>query len=325
MVNLAGHLGGALLLLGVGVLWLVYLVPGWVDRYRTRTARRNLARMQDALSVLTAHQTVPEPLEAEVSARSAMRLSRSARRVQRARERKEQADMRAQEREHVSELRRQERAARRRARAATGAGTRRGRLVCTTLTAAGIVAAVVGLVWITSQPAIWPLLVGGCALAFAGGALLVRVNSVARRAPAPLPSRRPEHVPVVHVEVGEEPAAPQPDRGWVPRELPEPLAQLTHERALNAARAEAGLPAVRAQLDALTAESRDAQERLDRASDASVGALREALAQTDRIERAAHPTPSVQLAGANGTDGTVETGGLAPQDLDEILRRRRVG
>lgn len=333
MTNLLGHLGSALLLIAVGVLWLMYLVPGWVERHRARATKRNTAQIQDALNVIASHQGVPQPVEAEVSARTALRLSKQARHLQRVAERKEQAIMRSQERQAAQAAKQAAKSAARpsansnartgsRVRANSSASARRGRLLATTIAAIGLVLLVIGLVR-TGAGAGWTVLAGAGALVFViAGAVLVQVNVVAARPVAqPRPAARPVARRGQETEsvVAEQPI---PDRAWTPHPLPQPLSQLTHERALEAARAEAGIAGVRTRLDGLDEDAETARRKLDAASQSSVGALREALSQVARIEDGA---PDATAATADGAAADAVESSLAPETLDEILRRRRVG
>lgn len=199
--------GGGLLLAAVVVLWLIYLVPAWMQRRSYMATERQVTRMQQALRVMTETSGEGSHLvETELSARKVAIVAREAR-IQRRlslraeRERAKAATrefakverLRSEQEKEVARLSANVESARVRAEARAhrenirktaefrSAALRRGRLVSTSISALGIVGIVVGLIVLPQALAGWWVLAIGAALTALG---VTALRAAARTAAA---------------------------------------------------------------------------------------------------------------------------------------------
>ncbi|OCG72788.1 hypothetical protein [Microbacterium sediminis] len=293
-------LGGGVVMLVAVVLWLVYLLPTWINRSRYDAAERNAVRLGRALRVLAETTESPAEVRVELTARQAhlqQKLARRAQaeveRLQREREKiaaQEQRLERDRERQELERRRREVRAAQR----ALNAGRRmaRARRIVRLSALAAVVSGIGLTVWGTLAFAAGPgMLLGGVGLSVLGIVVLNRMAHVARRvrAPRPVPApvvARRESSPLINPE----------DRGWTPRTLPAPLvatagsraagevaAQSAREALLQAAREEALRTRVEERTPApvpLTAAEESRYARMGYVDDAEIEShVRELLAR----------------------------------------------
>lgn len=241
-------LGGGVVVLVAVVLWLVYLLPTWINRSRYDAAERNAVRLGRALRVLAETTETPEEVRVELTARQAHLQSKLARRAQAEEERlqREREKIAAQEERLERERERQELERRRRevraAQRALNAGRRlaRARRIVRLSALTGVVAGVALTVWgaiaFTAGP--W-LLLAGIGLVVTGVALLNRMARVARRVRV----ARPAAAPVAARREGGTLLEPE-DRGWTPRTLPAPLVATAGSRAAGEVAAQAAREAL---------------------------------------------------------------------------------
>lgn len=268
--------GGALVAV-VAVLWLLYLVPSWMQRRRYMATERQVTRMQQALRVMSGTAGEGADLvEAELNARRVAELAREAKRQKKLTVRMERQKahaiteeklrverVRAAQEREVARLSAEVEAARIRADAHKqrnalrqtpefrAAARRRGRLASTAVLAGGLVAFLAGVVLAPRTIAAWWVLAGGVALVLVAISMLNALARVARAQAHPV--RRPvAHPGVVIVDAEEEEgsvraaagatapnrAEPEVARPWTPHPLPQPLA-MTREQVWAAAQAEA--------------------------------------------------------------------------------------
>lgn len=255
-------MGGGVIVLVAVLLWLVYLLPSWHSRHQYQAAERNAVRLNQALRVLAETSETPGEVRLELNARTALAQQRLARRVQAEQEsvgleaaRAELAAAKAQaalDREVAKAERRRAiadaEAAREKARA--DAATARERVVAEAAAARALPAArrararrrvrmtatVVGLAafvvagvggYLGAIGAGWTVLVVGGTLVVVSLVVLVRMNTVARRA-----ASRVAPVAVVREAGSVQDVALESDRAeWTPRTLPRPLTASAGSRA----------------------------------------------------------------------------------------------
>ena len=228
--------GSSLVLALAVTLWLAYFVPTWVRRRNYLATEENAIRMQQALHSLA---TTSELGQARVRA-DGRSVVEQERRIKRAKAEAERA-----ERERDEAARRAlptvavPRSIEDRQRAARA--TRRGRLVTSLLTLAGLIAVGVGIA-LGSSIGVWWVLVAGVVTVLAGVAGLQRLARIANaqrlavRAAggtqrAPRAERRPDSTidfsvsdaPTVEIQPIAAADAAEPLASWVPVPVPKPL------------------------------------------------------------------------------------------------------
>ena len=75
-------LGGGVIVLVSVLLWLLYLLPSWQNRYRFTAAERNAVRLNQALRVLAETSETPREVRLELTARTAHQQQKLARQAQ---------------------------------------------------------------------------------------------------------------------------------------------------------------------------------------------------------------------------------------------------
>lgn len=234
--------GGVIVVVAV-LLWVLYFLPSWRGRHQYYSAERNAVRLNQALRVLAETSETPEEVHIELTARAALAQQRLAKRVQ---AEKESAQL--------ERLRQELEATRRDPLVRQARARRRVRLTATLMLVAGLGMLGAGIWQFVSAQA-WVLGVCGLLLAAAGGALLVRMSQVTRRA-----ARR--EVPGVEVADVERVSQPLHDQGpatWTPRTLPQPLVTVSGSRA-QSAQAEIDARAERQRAEKLAELRRRAEE-----------------------------------------------------------------
>ncbi|MFI8631490.1 large exoprotein [Microbacterium sp. NPDC077663] len=255
-------MGGGVIVLVAVLLWLVYLLPSWHGRHQYQAAERNAVRLNQALRVLAQTSETPGEVRLELNARTALAQQRLARRVQAEQEsvgleaaRAELAAAKAQaalDREIAKADRRRAiadaEAAREKARADAAIAheqavaeaaaaralpaarrARARRRVRLTASIAAVLAFVVAGVggYLGAIGAGWTLLVVGSSGVVSSLLVLVRMNTVARRA-----ASRVAPAAVVREAGFVQDVALESDRAeWTPRTLPRPLTASAGSRA----------------------------------------------------------------------------------------------
>ncbi len=192
--------------MAVTILWLIYLVPAWLQRRRYMATERQVTRMQQALRVMTETSAEGSHLvEAELNARKVAIVAREARRQRRLALRAEKARaqdatrefarverIRSEEQREIARMSADIESARLRTAGQMhrtelrntleyrAASLRRGRLVSTGVTGIGLLVALVGAILAPSTLAGWWVLVLGVALVFAGVSMLKAAARTAR-------------------------------------------------------------------------------------------------------------------------------------------------
>lgn len=284
-------LGGGVIVLVAALLWLVYLLPSWHARHQFNAAERNAVRLNQALRILAESSEVPEEVELELNARTALAQQKLAKRVQAEKESARLEEMRTtlEIARHEAEVARQAPAARRsRAR-------RRARLIATVLLVAGLAATGWG-VWQLLQTGAQTWLWAGGAASLLALVVLQRMASIQTRAARRIAdAAAPAVVAEERVDAVLQDVELDPVRAtWTPRPLPQPLANSQGSRAATALAA---------------AEARAALRRAARDEE-----LRE---RAERMRPA--PTPLPQRVAATSPDEAIEA------HVREMLRRRAVG
>lgn len=302
-------LGGGVILLVAGALWLVYLVPSWQSRHQYNATERNAVRLSQALRVLAETSETPEAVQVELGTRAAYEQQKHAKRAEAERVRlaKDAEFRRARvdaERERTAAELEKARLEARRDLAIAARNTpelrrararRRTRLVATSLALIGLASTVVGIVLTVVAGAFSPLLFGAL-VALAGLVALGRMSAVARQArqaPVAVPvmetRRSPRTATVMDVEL------PRKVPTWTPRTLPQPMSAV------------AGSSAAQVQ------DQADAREALRRA------AVEEA-ARDRAAESAPTPISSARLSNVGiVSDEAIEA------HVRELLARRAAG
>ena len=358
-----GTLSGGVVIALAAVLWLAYLVPTWLRRRDYLNAERNAVRLQQTLRILAETAEVPEEVRVEATARDVARqqklLKKARANADAAARAHAQSEARAAarlaaEREAEREAQAQARATARDAmQARTGSGTvasatrlqrertfthavRRSRLV----TFGAVVASLIGLcfgAYAAATAGSWWVFLASAALLVCAIAVLRRLalQVAAHRAarPARVATVRAEPELFDHsLEVATESRSVPATVTWEPQPLPKPMYQSPGSRAA----------AAMASLDAAVALRRAAaraelEARAAKIAEASVPTLpkREAPAahveapETDStaalstaVENTAVESAAPSRFARMGVLDGVESEHL---DLDEALRRRRVG
>jgi hypothetical protein len=317
-------MGGGVIVLVAVLLWLVYLLPSWHGRYQYQAAERNAVRLNQALRVLAETSETPGEVRLELNARTALAQQRLARRVQAEHESVELESARAElaaakaqaalDREVAKAERRRAaadaEAARENARADAAAAReralaeaaaaralpaarrararRRVRLAASTLGVLALLAAAGGA-YLGAIGAGWTLLVGSGAVFASSGLVLVRMNTVARRA-----ASRVVPAAVVRSAGAVQDVALVADRAeWTPRTLPRPLTASVGSRA------------------AAVLDASDAQE-----------ALRHAAVEEALRERAAQAAPpSIETVRRTRAAEVAFAGPADDERIEEHVRR----
>lgn len=310
-------LGGGVIVLVCVLLWLVYLVPSWANRYRYNTSERNAVRLSQALRILAETSEAPEELNVELNTRTAYAQQRLARRAlaerddlaRRAQEERDalarrsleeqmELDRRAQreaEQARVEEARVRLASTRALPAARRARARRRARVVATTV---GLLAfGVLGWgAWIVVQSGVQTVLWVGVALAVAWLLLVRRVSRVGVRTVQTAAPVVVEHPAVDLQDV----ALPADTRAWQPRALPRPLTGSAGSQASAA-------------LDVI-----DAQEALRRA----------AVEESMRVRAQAQRPTSLEVARRAREDAAALAGADDSEieaHVRELLARRAVG
>lgn len=249
-------LGGGVILLVAGVLWLIYLVPSWQSRSQFNATERNAVRLSQALRVLAETSESPSEMVVELDTRTAYEQQKHARRAEAERLRlaKEAEFRRARlEVEQARTAAEQEQAdlERRRAAAIAARNTpelrqararRRTRKAGAVMALLGLIATGVGI-WTTIASGMAAPLVAGAVTLLSALWILRRMATVTRHArvatstttvAAATPVRRAPVV--VHDE-------PRPT--WTPRRLPQPMSAVAGSSAALVQDQEAARAALR--------------------------------------------------------------------------------
>lgn len=229
-------LGGGVIALVAVLLWLVYLLPSWHSRHQFNAAERNAVRLNQALRILAETSETPDAVRLELTARTALRQQKLARRAAAERE---EAGL-EQARADLESARAERAAARNRPEARRARARRRARLVASILGVAALGLAGWGgweVVQTGSQVALW----SGAGVAVACVLVLRRMARVSARTGA----RVAASVDVVVAEARSSGVTElMDDRSWTPRSLPQPLSASAGSRAavaLDAADAQRAL------------------------------------------------------------------------------------
>lgn len=201
------RLGGGVLLAVVAVLWLIYLVPAWMQRRKYTATERQVTRMQQALRVMTETSGEGSNLvDVELTARKVAIVAREARRQKRlalaaerdrakaaTRERIRVERIRSEQEKEVARMSadvesvllrvqgRADRATLRNTVEYRAAALRRGRLLSSSIVALGLICVLVGAIVAAFALAGWWVLAFGVVAVLGGFSLL---NAAARTARA---------------------------------------------------------------------------------------------------------------------------------------------
>ncbi|AYF97359.1 hypothetical protein [Protaetiibacter intestinalis] len=308
--------GTAIMLALAAVLWFLYLLPTWVRRREYLATERNATRLQRAIRVMAESAEVPEEVHLEASARAAAqqeRLRTEERRREDAAARAEvhAAALRAREAERrAAVVERAQQLAERRPETATPLDRlRRARRVAGLLLLATVLVGGVQL-WLIATTGMsvgaWVVLAGCVAGGLVSTAIQRRIVERTRALAAPAaPVAR-----TASVLLDAEPIA-EPVREWTPVPVPKPL-YLEHQQAPR----EPVMPAVSAET-LLRAAAEEAERAL-----AAAHAEPEVVPFPQRQAPAASAAPAPSRFASMGIVGDVDA---ALPDLDEVLRRRRLG
>lgn len=249
-------LGGGVILLVAGVLWLIYLVPSWQSRSQFNATERNAVRLSQALRVLAETSESPSEMVVELDTRTAYEQQKHARRAEaerlrlakeaefrRARLEVEEARTTAEQEQAELDRRRAEAiAARHTPELRQARARRRTRKAAFVLALAGLVATGVG-VWTTMAFGMVVPLVAGSVTLLSALWVLRRMAVVTRQA---------RKTAVVSTAVQNAPArrAPvvvhdEPRPTWTPRTLPQPMSTVAGSSAALVQDQEAARAALR--------------------------------------------------------------------------------
>ncbi|MBC9943777.1 hypothetical protein ICL81_04450 [Leucobacter sp. cx-328] len=163
----SGALGGGMIFVVIAVLWGAILVPGWNRRREFKAAERNAFRLQRTLRVLAETMEMPEEMRLEATAKEALAHEKILRSEKKREEAERSADLAEARAAQVrAEIRAQQmqrkQAATQRAARLSKPGIRRVRSIAALVTLLGVVAAFVsiGLLFAGAGagPLIWSLL-----------------------------------------------------------------------------------------------------------------------------------------------------------------------
>lgn len=283
--------GSGILIALAAVLWLVYLVPSWLRRREFEATERNAIRLQQTLRILAETAELPEPVQAEATARAVAERERLMRIERR---RREQA---------IKAITRQE-------RVRTPMSARRKRGIASLVLLGGILGLAAGVVIVAVGSPIVGWVLAAVAFATVSGA----VGTLGRLAPAP--ARRPARAaapvarrvtlpsgPVVPAAAVPAPVAQEESREWTPVPVPKPRYL---ERRVAASVAVPTQPV--AQEPAV-----DARAELARAA-----------AESEALLRAAQDAvPAIRTDSRFAAMGRLDDVDLGGTDIDEALARRR--
>ncbi|TXK19406.1 hypothetical protein [Homoserinibacter sp. GY 40078] len=337
------------------VLWFLYLLPSWVRRREYLATERNATRLQRAMRVLAEAAEVPDEVRVEVSAREALRREKLLRAERRRRDAEERAELRAatiRAREAEIEAARVEAAARADAARVAAAEARaaearaiaeprrevsrpavpvvgplrpvasraplnRARRLAGLLLLAALVTAVVQVWLIATTGAVagsW-LVLAGCAAAGVASLSLQRAI-IARARARVLAVAQPVRRRTSSTLLDAEPLPAPVEREWTPVPIPKPLYLERNDPPRVPV-----APAVSAE-ELLAAAAAEAERALA-AAHAEPEVVRFPARPAAAPAPAAAPVaPAAQSRFAQmGVVGDVEQ----QLDLDEVLRRRRLG
>jgi len=296
------------------VLWFLYFVPSWIRRREYLATERTATRLQRTVRIMAEAAEAPEAVRLEATAREAARAERMRLAVERriAREAMREAEAAAAARAEIAAARQRAEAA----RAATGAPPapapaarrlRRARLLAGLLLIAALAVGGSQLVLMaTAGIAVgaWVVLAACAATVAASIALQRRIRERSRpSAPAARVAPRP-----AAVDVPLERAAPR--RDWTPVPVPRPR-YIEHPEAAPLGPA-LGAPTMDAAARLRVAAAAAArQEELPRV------APRPQPRRVEPVETPAEPSRYASMGIVGDVDSAI--------DLDEVLRRRRVG
>jgi hypothetical protein len=300
---MSSSVGGGVIIAFAAVLWLLYLTPTWLRRRQYLLTERNAVRLQQTLRILAETADVPDEVRAELSARSIAEQHRALRDAAR------QAESVSRPRESAAERslarrRRQPREPRQRAQAVSAlaaARLRRSRILAAAVLVAALALAGYGVSAALGAGSWWPLAAGAVGT-FAAIAMLQRAATVAAAHRAVEAVDHAVVVPEAPRSFTDWQRTEQARPTWTPVPLPKPL-YLERDEA----------PVGKQDHAAVAAGLDSAARRSDEALRAAQAAPEVVSIDTSGI-RIGYPAP-----------GVVHESGPVLQDLDAVLRRRRVG
>lgn len=308
-------MGGGVLVLVAAALWIVYLLPMWLNRHQYDAHERNAVRLQQTLRILAETAETPEAVRLEANARTVAAQQR----ILREREQVERLEAEAAAALAAAERRQAAEAAARAKKIADAAGrsssirkrralTSLGLLLSLLVTIGGVIAGAFGAGWI----------IAGAGLVGASAAF-VTLSTLARaaRRQAPLPVVAP--VAPAQGQGAFEPVEWEESetvaREWTPRPLPKPLHL---SRGTIAASAMASIDAA--------AELRKAAAlaELERRAAEALPATVRRLTPAPVEETPAAQAPVAEAPSRFASMGIIDDSAAPSLDLDAALRRRRL-
>ena len=348
----SGALGGGMIFVVIAVLWGAVLVPGWNRRREFKAAERNAFRLQRTLRVLAETMEMPEEMRLEATAKEALAHEKILRSEKKREEAERSADLAEARAAQVrAEIRAQQmqrkQAATQRAARLSKPGVRRVRSIAALVTLLGVVAAFVsvGLLFAGSgaAPLIWSLLglsagAGTLVLLAPGRAKLEPIADEVLPEEAAAPAAESAVEEISEVEIDDEAATAAHNAAQ--RAAAERIARARAMARARASRA-GSQPRMENQPDSMLL--REAREQVAREQGlARAGAVlpdeRPVTAQIaeQKSEEAAADSMFAryeQKAGGAGRKkaspfsemGRVGDTTEGMPDLDDVLRRRRIG